>query len=75
MNRLPAERESFNKKQNLEVGIEEDVGDMINFEIEAEDNDSGAENRGPVTAELNLENQDPERNNTPVVTRRDRILA
>ena len=75
MKRLSAETESNNKKQKLEVEIEEDVGDMINYEIETEENDSGAEKREPVTAELNIENQDSERNYTPIVTRRDRLLA
>ena len=48
---------------------------MINYEKETEENDLGAENRQPVTTELNIENQDSERNYTPIVTRRDRILA
>ena len=75
MKRLSAERESNNKKQKLEVEIEEDVGNVINYEIETEENDLGAENREPVTAGLNIENQNFERNHSPIVTRRDRILA
>ena len=43
------------------------MGDKINFEVETEENDLGAE--------IIPENQDSERNYTPIVTSRDRILA